>query len=61
MFPRRRRNIPEDALRVNDEESAQGNSLFLNEDAIFTGDGSAPVCDERELQVGTESAFFSWL
>lgn len=47
--------IPHNTLGVNDEETAERNTLFLDEDIVITRDLHAPVCNQGEFQVGSKT------
>lgn len=49
-------DAPEDTLRIYDEEPAERDALVLEQDAVVARDLHGLVRDERELQVGAESA-----
>jgi len=53
--------IPQDALGVNDEETTEGDTLFLDQDAVISGDLHVTVCKERQLEIGAETALFTRL
>lgn len=54
-------DLAEDALGVNDEEAAEGDALVLEEDTVVARDLHVPVGDQRELQVGAETALVAGL
>ncbi len=49
------RDIPEDALGTDGKETTESDTLLLWKDTVITGDGHVLVCDEGELDVGTET------
>lgn len=53
--------IPQDTLGVDDEETAEGDTLFLDQDAVISGDLHITVCKERQLEIGTETTLFTRL
>ena len=54
-------DTPQDTLGVNDEETTEGNTLFLDQDAIISGDLHVTVCKKRQLEIGTETTLLTRL
>jgi hypothetical protein len=54
-------DLSEDTLGVDNEETAQGDALVLDQDAVAAGDLCALIGDEGELQVGTQTALLAGL
>lgn len=54
-------DLSEDALGVDDEQAAQGNALFLDEDAVAARNLLRSVGDKGKLQVRTQAALLSGL
>lgn len=50
-------NAPKLSRRINDEEAAQGDAFLLKENAVVSGNLVASIRQERELEVGSETAF----
>lgn len=57
----KRRHVPQNTLRINDEKATESNALILEEDTIVTGDGHVPVGDERKVEVGAETTLLAGL
>jgi hypothetical protein len=54
-------DLAEDTLGVDDEETAESDTLVLDQDTVVTGDLGGLVGDEGELQVGTETTLLAGL
>ena len=54
-------NLAENTLGVNDEETAEGDALVLEQHAVVARDLLAAVGDQRQLQVGAETALLARL
>lgn len=54
-------DLAEGTLGVNDEETAEGNTLVLEQHAVVARDLLAAVGDQRQLQVGTETTLLARL
>ena len=53
---RRHDGIPYDALWIDDEKTPERDTLFLDEHVVVARDLHVPVGDQREFQVGPETA-----
>ena len=54
-------HVPQNTLGVNDEETTEGDALFLNQDTIISGDFHGAVCEKRQPEIGTETTFLTRL
>lgn len=54
-------DLPQDALRVDDEETAQSDTLVFDKHAVVPGYGHAAVGNQRKLEVGAEATFLACL
>ena len=54
-------NVPQRALRVNDEQTTEGNTLLLDEDTVVTRNRHVAVREERKLEVRSETALLAGL
>ena len=54
-------DAPQGTLGVNDEETTEGDALFLDQDAVISGDLHVTVCKKRQLEIGTETALLAGL
>ena len=53
---RRRHRIPYDALWIDEEKTSERDTLLLDENVVVARDLHVPVGDQREFQVGPETA-----
>jgi hypothetical protein len=54
-------DIPQGTLGVNDKETTEGDTLFLDQDAVISGDLHVTVCKKRQLEIGTETTLLTRL
>jgi len=55
------KDTPQGTLGVNDEETTEGNTLFLDQDAVISGDLHITVCKKRQLEIGAETTLLTRL
>lgn len=54
-------DLPQDALRVDDEETTQGDTLVFDKHAIVPGHGHVAVGNQGKLEAGAEATFLACL
>ena len=54
-------NLAENTLGVNDEEATKSDTFLLNENAVVARDLLVPVGNQRELEVGAQTALLAGL
>jgi len=55
------RDTPQDTLGVDDEETTESDTLFLNQDAVIPGDFHGAVCKKRQSEIGTKATLLTRL
>lgn len=54
-------DLAEDTLGVNDEQSTERNTLFLDEDTIISGDLLVAIGNEGKLEIRAEASLLAGL
>ena len=50
------KGIPQNTLGIDDEKTTESDTHFFNEDTVLSRDLHVTVCQERQLELGTQAA-----